>query len=109
MIPGPYGERGDGHEMVGAEAMKEAEGQGGSGQEHGRMVYQDTDGLLDLLAKSSDDASKAAALSALANYNDDRIARAVLGQYAQMTEDLRSVAQGLLSSRKAWAKARART
>lgn len=60
--------------------------------------------LLDVLTKSTDDASKAAALSALSNYNEDRIAATVLGQYGQMTEDLRNVAQGLLVSRKPWAK-----
>jgi putative heme-binding domain-containing protein len=61
--------------------------------------------LLDVLTKSSDDASKAAALSALPTYNDDRIAATVLAQYPQMTDDLRSVAQGLLVSRKPWARA----
>lgn len=60
--------------------------------------------LLDVLTKSTDDASKAASLGALSAYNDERIAPAVLGQYTQMNDDLRSVAQGLLVSRKAWAK-----
>jgi putative membrane-bound dehydrogenase-like protein len=59
--------------------------------------------LLDVLAKSSDDGAKAAVLAALPLYGDDRIAATVLGQYAQMTDDLRSVAQGLLVSRKPWA------
>jgi len=60
--------------------------------------------LLDVLTKSTDDASKAAALAALPTYNDERIPAAVLGQYGQMTDDLRSLAQGLLASRKPWAK-----
>ncbi len=60
--------------------------------------------LLEVLKSSSDDAAKAAVLSALPTYNDDRIAATVLGQYSQMTDDLRSVAQSLLSSRKPWAK-----
>ncbi len=60
--------------------------------------------LLDVLTKSSDEVSKAAAMGALASYADERIPAAVLGQYRQMTDDLRSVAQGLLVSRKTWAR-----
>jgi putative heme-binding domain-containing protein len=60
--------------------------------------------LLDVLIQASDDAAKAAAMAALAAYNDERIAATVLNQYGQMTDDLRNVAQGLLVSRKAWAK-----
>jgi putative heme-binding domain-containing protein len=58
--------------------------------------------LLDLLTKTSDDAVRVAALTALPAYNDDRIPAAVLSQYQQWTEDVRSVAQSLLVSRKPW-------
>ncbi|MFO0919473.1 MAG: PVC-type heme-binding CxxCH protein [Planctomycetaceae bacterium] len=59
--------------------------------------------LLEVLTKSSDEAARAAALGALASYTDQRIPATVLGQYQQMTDDLRSLAQGLLVSRKPWA------
>lgn len=58
--------------------------------------------LLDVLTKSSDDAVRVAALTALPAYNDDRIPAAVLSQYKQWTEDVRAVAQTLLVSRKPW-------
>lgn len=56
--------------------------------------------LLDVLGKTSDDGVKAAILGSLQAYNDDRIAPAVLKQYGQITDDVRSVAQSLLVSRK---------
>jgi putative heme-binding domain-containing protein len=59
--------------------------------------------LLDVLTKTSDDAVRVAALTALPAYNDDRIPAAVLSQYKQWTEDVRAVAQTLLVSRKPWA------
>ena len=58
--------------------------------------------LLETLSKTADDGLKAAILSALPAYGDDRIPTEVLRQYSQMTEDIRAVAQSLLVSRKPW-------
>ena len=58
--------------------------------------------LLEALAKTADDGLKAAILSALPAYGDDRIPSEVLKQYSQMTDDIRAVAQSLLVSRKPW-------
>ena len=59
--------------------------------------------LLDTLSKTSDDGLKASILTSLQAYGDAEIARAVLAQYGNYNEDIRSVAQSLLVSRKAWA------
>ena len=58
--------------------------------------------LLEALAKTADDGLKAAILSTLPAYGDDRIPSEVLKQYSQMTDDIRAVAQSLLVSRKPW-------
>ena len=58
--------------------------------------------LLETLSKTSDDGLKAAILSTLPAYGDDRIPNEVLKQYGQMNEDVRAVAQSLLVSRKPW-------
>ncbi len=58
--------------------------------------------LLETLSKTSDDGLKAAILSTLPAYNDDRVPTEVLKQYSQMNEDIRAVAQSLLVSRKPW-------
>ena len=58
--------------------------------------------LLETLSKTSDDGLKAAILSTLPAYGDDRIPAEVLKQYGQMNEDIRAVAQSLLVSRKPW-------
>ncbi len=58
--------------------------------------------LLETLSKTSDDGLKAAILSTLPAYGDDRIANEVLKQYGQMTDDIRAVAQSLLVARKPW-------
>ena len=57
--------------------------------------------LLDLMRRTSDDGLRTAALAALENYEDPRIAAAVLELYSQLTDDVRSVAQSLLASRQA--------
>lgn len=59
--------------------------------------------LLDVLGKTNDDHVRSAILGSLPTYSDDQIAQAVLSQYSQWTEDVRSVAQSLLVSRKPWA------
>ncbi len=58
--------------------------------------------LLETLSKTADDGLKAAILSTLPAYGDDRIPSEVLKQYSQMTDDIRAVAQSLLVSRKPW-------
>ena len=58
--------------------------------------------LLETLSKTSDDGLKAAILSTLPAYGDDRIPAEVLKQYGQMNEEIRAVAQSLLVSRKPW-------
>lgn len=57
--------------------------------------------LVDLMRRTSDDGLRTAALAALENYDDPRIAAAVLEVYGQFTDDVRSVAQSLLASRQA--------
>ena len=59
--------------------------------------------LLETFAKTADDGLKAAILTSLQAYPDPGIATAVLAQYANMNEDVRTVAQSLLVSRKTWA------
>ncbi len=59
--------------------------------------------LLNLVGHSSDNGLRTAALTALLSYNDPRVAPTVLRHYASFSEDIRSVAQNLLASRKAWA------
>jgi putative membrane-bound dehydrogenase-like protein len=58
--------------------------------------------LLTLLQSTSDDGLRTAALAALEKYDAPEIAAAVLAGYSQWTDDVRSVAQSLLASRKAW-------
>lgn len=59
--------------------------------------------LLKTLATTSDDGLKATILTSLQAYPDSQIASAVLQQYRNLNEDVRTVAQSLLVSRKAWA------
>ena len=59
--------------------------------------------LLGTLAQTSDDGLKGSILTALQSYGDAEIAKAILAQYRNFNEDVRSVAQSLLVSRKAWA------
>lgn len=59
--------------------------------------------MLDVLARTTDDNVRGAILGSLPTYNDDQIPQAVLIQYSQWTDDVRSLAQSLLVSRKPWA------
>jgi putative heme-binding domain-containing protein len=61
--------------------------------------------LIKLATTSTDGALQAAALNALGRYDDPQIAAAVLDQYRDMTADVQAAADGLLSSRAAWAAA----
>jgi putative membrane-bound dehydrogenase-like protein len=61
--------------------------------------------LLETLTKTGDDGLKAAILTALQAYGDPQIATAVLAQYGNFNEDVRTVAQSLLVSRKPWSRA----
>ncbi|HVA45789.1 MAG TPA: PVC-type heme-binding CxxCH protein [Pirellulales bacterium] len=56
--------------------------------------------LLKLLQATSDDGLRTAALAALEKYDAPEIAATVLTLYPQWTDDVRSVAQSLLASRK---------
>lgn len=58
--------------------------------------------LLETLGKTADDGLKAAILTTLQAYSDPKIATAVLGQYGNFNDDVRTVAQSLLVSRKSW-------
>ena len=59
--------------------------------------------LLETLSRTADDGLKASILTSLQAYSDTSIATAVLAQYANFNEDVRTVAQSLLISRKPWA------
>jgi putative heme-binding domain-containing protein len=59
--------------------------------------------LLETLSKTADDGLKASILTTLQAYSDSGIAGAVLAQYRNFNEDVRTVAQSLLVSRKLWA------
>ena len=59
--------------------------------------------LLATLAKTADDGLKGAILNSLQAYGDEQIVTAVLAQYGNFNEDVRSVAQSLLVSRQSWA------
>lgn len=61
--------------------------------------------LLDTLRKTTDDGLKAQILTSLQSYGDPQIASAVLAQYSNFNEDVRSAAQSLLVSRKPWSAA----
>jgi putative heme-binding domain-containing protein len=56
--------------------------------------------VLKLACHSPDNALRAAALSALAAYDDARIAGEVLAAYANMSDDVQFAAQGLLATRR---------
>lgn len=58
--------------------------------------------LLELVHNTSDDGLRVAALAALEKYDAPEIAQEVLSGYPQWTDDVRSVAQTLLASRKGW-------
>jgi putative heme-binding domain-containing protein len=59
--------------------------------------------LLKVVLDSPDEGLKMAALTSLQSYDAPQIGSAVLGTYDKFTDDVRSVAQTLLVSRKAWA------
>ena len=59
--------------------------------------------LLETLTNTGDDGLKAVILNSLQAYPDPRIATIVLQQYRNFNEDVRTVAQSLLVSRKTWA------
>jgi putative membrane-bound dehydrogenase-like protein len=59
--------------------------------------------VLRLACQSPDNALKAAALYALAIYDDHAIADQVLNAYANMSDDVRAAAQSLLVTRRGWA------
>ena len=60
--------------------------------------------LLKVLESTKAAALQKAVLTALQRYSADNIGRAVLKVYPQFTEEVQSVAQTLLASRKAWAR-----
>jgi putative heme-binding domain-containing protein len=64
---------------------------------------QAADVLTRVAVDSNDDGLKMAALTALQGYDAPQIGGAVLAAYGGYTDDVRSVAQTLLASRKAWA------
>lgn len=59
--------------------------------------------LLRLACRSPDNALRAAALAALANYDDPSIAVEVLKTYGNLSDDLMAAAQSLLVARRGWA------
>ncbi|ODT99691.1 MAG: hypothetical protein ABS79_04195 [Planctomycetes bacterium SCN 63-9] len=59
--------------------------------------------LLNLAGHSSDNALRSAALSALARYDDPKIAVEVIRAWGTMQDDVLASAQNLLASRQAWA------
>ena len=59
--------------------------------------------VLRLACHSPDNALRAAALAALAAYDDPAIAAEVLAAYPNMSDDVQAAAQGLLASRRTWA------
>jgi putative heme-binding domain-containing protein len=59
--------------------------------------------LLQLACHSSDNALRAAALGALANYDDASIPAGVLKTYGDLSDDVLSAAQNLLVARRPWA------
>ncbi len=59
--------------------------------------------VIRLACDSSDNALRAAALAALAGYNDPAIPAEVLKAYPNMSDDVLASAQSLLVSRRAWA------
>ena len=60
--------------------------------------------VLRLACHSPDGALQAAALAALAAYDEHVIADEVLKSYSNMSDDVRAAAQGLLVTRRAWAR-----
>jgi putative membrane-bound dehydrogenase-like protein len=58
--------------------------------------------LLDVLSKTGDDRLKASILTTLQAYHDAEIPKVVLAQYGNFNEEVRTVAQSLLVSRKSW-------
>ncbi len=59
--------------------------------------------VLRLACHAPDNALRAAAISALAAYDDPAIAGEVLATYANMSDDVQSAAQNLLATRRSWA------
>ncbi|MCH8970318.1 MAG: c-type cytochrome [Planctomycetes bacterium] len=59
-------------------------------------------GTMSVVNNAKEDALRMAALTALLRYDDPKIGRAVVAQYNDMGDDIRSVAQTLLASRSVW-------
>jgi putative membrane-bound dehydrogenase-like protein len=59
--------------------------------------------LLKVVAESRNDALRSTALAALQSYNDPLIIAGVLAAYGNLSDQIRDVAQSLLSSRQSWA------
>jgi putative heme-binding domain-containing protein len=60
--------------------------------------------MLSLACESSDNALRSAALSALTGYADPAIGSAVIQAFASMSDDVLATAQGLLVTRRPWAR-----
>src|SRR5262249_36605738 len=60
--------------------------------------------LLKVVADPGNDSLRQAALAALLPFNDDDIASKVISLHNSFSKDTREVAQGLLASRKTWAR-----
>ena len=60
--------------------------------------------LLNVVSNSKNDAVRSASLAALQPFTTDDIGKRVLAAYGSMSDDVRAVAQSLLSSRAMWAK-----
>jgi putative heme-binding domain-containing protein len=58
--------------------------------------------LLDIVENTADDRLRMAALTALPQYGDANIGTRVIGAYGELSDDVRSTAHSLLSSRAAW-------
>jgi len=58
--------------------------------------------LLNIVEKTADDRLRMAALTALPQYSDAEIGTRVIAAYGQLSDDVRSTAHSLLSSRAAW-------
>ncbi len=59
--------------------------------------------LLKIVAASQNDGLKSAALGALQSYGDPSIGSTIIGLYNDLPDQVRDVAQSLISSRKTWA------
>lgn len=67
------------------------------------VVAECREPLMEIVARSSDDGLRAAALGALSRHADESIAVQVLDFYPQFSEDVRAAAQELFATRAPWA------